>query len=242
MDDCWKARIAVALAILMVSQGANAQASGSSVISVGWVHIAPQSGSDPLHITRIGGASADQTISGSSSGIRSSNTAGITFERYFTNHIGVALIGGWPGMVQFEGRGTLGGYGVLGEARVWAPEVVMRYHFGEPQDRFRPFVGLGVSYMRFTSVRVTNNDFVKGNFGPGGSATASVSSTWDPAFHVGFDYRLSKHWAAGASLIYVPAASKVTLVGRTADGTEISSETKIRLRPVITMLNVSYTF
>ncbi|RQS24187.1 MULTISPECIES: OmpW/AlkL family protein [Burkholderia] len=235
-------RLGAAILIVATGRGAHAQGAGDNTLSVGWVHSAPQTGSDPLRITSIGGTAVDTTLSGSGAGARSSDTAGFTIEHYFTDHIGVSVLGGWPGRTRLEGRGSLESYGVLGDAHTWAPEVVLRYHFGLPQSRFRPFAGLGVNYTWFSNARVTNSSFVTQNFGPGGSASVSASSSWSPVFQAGFDYRISKHWAAGMSVTYVPTDTNVTLTGRTAAGTEIVSKTKVRLRPLMTFLNVSYTF
>ncbi|WP_082819160.1 OmpW/AlkL family protein [Cupriavidus nantongensis] len=231
-----------ALLVGAVSNGAYAQSAGDNVLSIGWVHGTPQTGSDPLTVTSIGGMSVHEVQSGSGLGSRSADTVGFLIEHYFTDHIGLAFLGGFPAKTEVEGRGTLHNYGVLGNARTWAPELTVRYHFGESVDRFRPFVGVGVNYTWFTNAQVTNGTFVTEIFGPGSSATASASSSWNPAFQAGFDYRISKHWSAGASLMYVPTDTNVTLTGRTANGTVIVSQTKLRIRPLMTFLTVSYKF
>ncbi|WP_354685693.1 OmpW family outer membrane protein [Cupriavidus necator] len=231
-------------AVLIAAMGssAHAQSAGDNVVSVGWAHIAPQTGSDPVKVTSIGGVSMNSEVPGSSVGARSLETVGILAEHYFTDHIGVALLGGFPMRTQLEGRGTFGGYGVLGDARTWSPELLLRYHFGQPESRFRPFAGVGVSYTWFTNARVTNDAFITQRFGPGGSATAEASSSWSPVVQVGLDYRISKHWSVGALVGYMPSDTNVTLKGRTAQGVEVVSQTKVRLRPIITFLSVSYTF
>lgn len=235
-------RLGTAIFILAANNGVQAQSAGDNTLSVGWVHSMPQTGSGPLHITSIGGMPVDVPVPGSGAGARNSDTIGLTLEHYFTDHIGLSVLVGVPGRTQLEGRGTLNSYGVLGDARTWAPEVVLRYHFAESESRIRPYLGLGVNYTWFTNARITNSAFVTQTFGPGGSATASASSSWSPVFQAGLDYRFSKHWAAGISLTYVPTDTNVKVSGRTAAGTEIVSETKVRLRPLMTFLNLSYTF
>lgn len=140
--------------------GAYAQAAGSNVLSLGWAHVAPQTGSGPLTVSSIGGMPVNSPIEGSGAGARSSDLPAFTFEHFFTDQIGVAFLGGWPGRMQLEGRGVMNGYGVLGDTRTWAPELVLRYHFGQADGRFRPFVGVGVNYTWFTNTRVTNGAFV----------------------------------------------------------------------------------
>lgn len=45
----------------------------------------------------------------------------------------------------------------LATAKQWSPAVVVQYYFGEPASRFRPYVGLGVSYNFFTDIEVGSN-------------------------------------------------------------------------------------
>ncbi|WP_400099670.1 OmpW family protein [Cupriavidus sp. CuC1] len=228
--------------IAAIGNSAHAQSAGDTVMSLGWAHVAPQTGSDPVMVTSIGGVPTNVEVPGSSVGALSFDTAGIQSEHYLTDHIGVALLGGFPMRTKLEGRGTLAGYGVLGDARTWSPELLLRYHFGDPESRIRPFAGAGISYTWYTDARITNSAFIAQTFGPGGSATVDASSSWSPVVQVGLDYRISKHWSVGALVGYMPSDTNVTVRGRTAQGLEIVNQTKVRLRPIITFVGVSYRF
>lgn len=234
------------LAGLMLFAGsideACAQSAGSNVLSLGWAHVSPQTGSGPLTVTNIGGMPVNSPIEGSGAGAKSSDLPAFTFEHFFTDQIGVAFLGGWPGRMQLEGRGVMNGYGVLGDTRTWAPELVLRYHFGQADGRFRPFVGVGVNYTWFTNTRVTNGSFVEQSFGPGGTATASASSSWAPVVQAGLDFQINRRWSVGVLLAYIPTDTNVTLTGRTANGQEIVSHAKVRLRPLVTYLGLAYKF
>ncbi|PCE27997.1 hypothetical protein BWP39_05700 [Paraburkholderia acidicola] len=221
---------------------AHAQSAGSTVVSLGWARIMPLSDSDPLTVTSIAGHPVNQVQAGSSGAAKSTDTAGIVIEHYFTDNIGVAVAGGYPAYLDLEGRGTLGKYGVIGKARPWAPQVILRYHFLPAQSKFRPFAGIGVNYTWFTNAQINNSTFVTQSFGPGGSASAHASSSWNPVFELGANYQFDKHWAAGFSFSYIPASTNVTLSGQTATGVNIVSKTKLQLRPITTFLNLSYIF
>jgi outer membrane protein len=242
----WKYATTACLSGLTLIAGsvdsAHAQAAGDNVVSLGWAHVAPQTGSGPLTVTSVGGTPVNMPIPGSGSGARSADLPAFIFEHYITNQIGVAFLGGWPGRMQLEGRGVMDSYGVLGDTRTWAPEVVLRYHFGQPDSRFRPFVGVGVNYTWFTDTRVTNSDFVEQSFGPGGTATAHASSSWNPVVQAGLDYQISKRWSVDMLVAYIPTDTNVTLTGKTAGGTEIVSHAKVRLHPIVTFLGISYKF
>ncbi|MGH8491620.1 MAG: OmpW/AlkL family protein [Moraxellaceae bacterium] len=45
----------------------------------------------------------------------------------------------------------------LATAKQWSPAVVVQYYFNDPSSRFRPYVGLGVSYNFFTDIEVGAN-------------------------------------------------------------------------------------
>lgn len=230
------------ICIAAICSSAHAQSAGDNVVSIGWAHIAPQTGSDPVEVTSVGGVPMKSEISGSSVGARPLDTLGIVFEHYVTDQIGLAFMGGVPMRTQLEGRGSLGGFGVLGDARTWSPELLLRYHFGQPESRIRPFAAVGVAYTWFTQARLTNGAFIEQTAGPGGSATAEAASSWSPVVQVGLDYRISKHWSVGALVGYMPTDTSVTVRARTAQGVEIVSGTKVRLHPIITFLSASYTF
>lgn len=230
------------IAAVCICSNVDAQTAGSNVVSFGWTHIAPLSSSTPLTITSIGGQPANQELAGTGGKAGSANTAGFSGEHYFTDDIGVALVGGFPIYLNLAGTGSLQHYGVVGKARPWAPQLLLRYHLFSAQSKFRPFVGVGVNYSWFTNARVTNGDFISQTFGPGGSASVKASSSWNPVFEIGANYAFDKHWSAGLAVAYIPASTEITLTGRTAAGLESTTKTKVYLRPIITCLSISYVF
>ncbi|HDR8982660.1 OmpW family outer membrane protein [Burkholderia vietnamiensis] len=237
-----KARLLGIIFSTLLSSPTFAQSAGSNVASVGWAHVSPVSSSDPLTVTNIGGAPANIVQTGTSGAAGSSDTVGAAFEHYFTDHFGVALVGGYPTYLNLEGRGSLATFGVMGKARPWAPQVILRYHFLASDSKFRPYAGIGVNYTWFTNAKITNGDFVTRSFGPGGSATVSASSSWNPVFEAGANYQFDKHWAVGFSVTYIPVSTDLTLTGHTATGMTVVSQTKLRIRPIVTFLNLSYAF
>jgi outer membrane protein len=167
---------------------------------------------------------------------------GITAEYYVTDNIGVATLFGLPLKVNLVGDGTLQKYDNLGSTRPMPPALVLRYHLFSAAAKFRPFVGVGVNYTWFTQVQATNSQFITDSFGPGGSAHATLSASWNPVFEIGANYSISKHWSVGATLNYIPVKTNLTLYGQTAAGMQIVSRSTLRLNPLSAFLNVAYTF
>ncbi|AUT66426.1 OmpW/AlkL family protein [Paraburkholderia terrae] len=225
-----------------LTDNANAQTAGSMTLSIGWLHVAPQSSATPLTVESVGGQPVNHELTGTGAHATSTDTMGITTEYYVTDNFGVATLIGLPLTVNLVGDGTLAKYGTVGSTRPMPPAIVFRYHLFAAQSKFRPFVGLGVNYTWFTQVRTTNSQFVTDNLGPGGSAHASLSSSWNPVFEIGANYAITKHWSVGTAVGYVPLKTHLTLDGTTANGTHIVSRSTIRINPINVFLNVAYTF
>jgi outer membrane protein len=218
------------------------QSAGSLTLATGWLHVAPQGDATPLTVESIGGVTVNQQLAGSGAHASSTDTVGITTEYYVTDNIGVAMLFGLPLTVNLVGDGTLQKYGNLGSTRPMPPAIELRYHLFSAASKFRPFIGLGVNYTWFTQVRTTNSQFVTDSVGPGGSAHAELSSSWNPVFEIGANYAITKHWSVGTSLGYIPVKTHLTLYGQTATGTQIVSKSTLRLHPLNVFLNVAYTF
>lgn len=233
---------AISLGAGFAAQNACAQASGSVSVGVGWLHVMPQGQSSQTVVESVAGMPVNQAINGTGAHVGASDAASFEAEYYVTDHVGVAFLAGSPFTSELIGNGTLSKYGVIGKATPMAPVLEARYHFFTADARFRPYVALGVNYTWYSDTRLTNGDFVTSSFGPGSSTRATLSTSWNPTASLGATYAITKHWSAGFALTYIPLTTTLTTYARTAAATEIVTKTKIRTNPLITLLNVSYTF
>lgn len=133
--------------------------------------------------------------------------------------------------------------------------MMLQYYFNSATARFRPFVGVGVSYNFFTDIQL-NPNFVsstQNNLGsvlaagaakPGiTSVSAKASPSWAPVFNAGASYAITKHWGVSASITYIPLKTRSTVYVRAADGTLLgTTQAQLTADPLITYLAVSYTF
>ncbi|MCA8276089.1 outer membrane beta-barrel protein [Burkholderia sp. AU30280] len=233
---------AVCICSASLADHADAQTAGSITTSAGWLHIAPQGDATPLTVQSVGGMTVNQQLAGTGAHASSTDTLGITTEYYITDNIGVAMLLGMPLKVNLIGDGTLQKYGTLGTTRPMPPAIELRYHLFSAASKFRPYLGIGANYTWFTQVRATNSQFIYDSFGPGGSARATLSASWNPVFELGANYALTRHWSVGTSVNYMPVKTHLTLYGQTATGTPIVSRSTLRLNPLSVFLNVAYTF
>ncbi len=72
--------------------------------------------------------------------------------------------------------------GQIGTIKHLAPSVLGQYYF-TGLGAFKPYVGAGINYTRFSGVNIA-----------GGAVTVKKNS-WGPALQLGFDYALDKNWS-----------------------------------------------
>ena len=238
-----------AAAVFACATAAHAQSAGSIILESGWIHLSPQSSSDPLEVNSIGGFPVNTSISNTGANVAGADTFGMSTTYFITDHIAPEFVFGIPPKFDINGTGQLAALGQLGTVRQWSPVLLFKYYFGPSQQKLRPYLGLGVTRVWFTDGTITNQ-----NLGPalggalglppslvGTTSVSSVKSAWAPVYAGGLTYSFDKHWSAGLSISYIPL--KTTAVFNTASAAgPVQSTARITLNPIITYLNVGYRF
>jgi outer membrane protein len=149
----------------------------------------------------------------------------LTYERAFTPNVGVELVIGVPPKITAKATGTAAFLGddVLSAKNV-APTLLVNYHFGSPGDTFRPYVGGGINYTKFVSIKSKLAPDVK----------MSDSTGW--AVQAGVDYALDKQWGLFASVAALKVKSKLVATGTTV------LTTTIDFKPITYAFGASYRF
>lgn len=221
----------------------HAQATDSVLVSSGWMHVAPLSGSDPLTLNSIGGAVLNQPVPNTGMAVSSTDTLGLSATYFVTDHVASELVFGIPSTFDLEGRGALASYGKLGTAKQWSPALLLKYYFRDPQARLRPYAGVGVTRIWLTGASITNATVEQQVLH--GPTTVSTDRSWAPVLNLGVNYAVTEHWFAGFSLSYIPVSvtARLNTASPTPFGTlTIQSQTKIRLNPIVAFVNASYRF
>jgi outer membrane protein len=230
-------------ALACITTTAHAQSAGSFFVTTGWFHLAPQSSSDPLRETNVNGTPVNITVPNTGAELGSGDTIGFTGGYFVTDHIATEFVIGVPPQFDLKGTGAFQQYGKLGSAKQWSPTLLFKYYFNQPQAKFRPYLGLGVSRVSFTDEHITNGAFEANVLH--GPTTVTTDSSWEPVFNAGFTYAFTDHWFAGFSISYLPLSTtaKLNTQAQTPIGTvNVQSETKIRLNPIVTYVNLGYRF
>ncbi|MCA8297385.1 OmpW family protein [Burkholderia sp. AU30198] len=270
---------AAAGAAVLAPLAAHAQSAGSNVVTLGWFHVMPQQSSTPM-TTNVAPTPINTPLrlppsfTSPGTGLRTSgaDTVGLTVSHFLTDHIAVTSVAGVPPVFKVSGQGTIkppGPAGALGtqniglasvnpivkSVRQWSPAMLLQYYFGAATAKFRPFLGLGVSYNWFSDLQL-NTNFIKqtqDNLGailaagagkPGTtSVEAKASASWQPVFNAGLQYNMTEHFGLIASVTYIPLKTTSTVTIKAADGTVLSeSKSDLKADPLISYVGMTYKF
>lgn len=234
----------VAAAAALASGGAMAQKAGDWQAGAGWFHLAPQDSSKPLTLT----APVRSELAGSGARVSDSDTLGLNLTYFVDSHWAVEGVFGIPPKFKLYGTGTLEQVGELGQARQWSPTLLGKYYFNDGQAAFRPFLGLGATYVWYNRVNLSSN--LQGALGnqlhrPPLSTvtTAKLDSSFAPVVNVGAAYQFNPHWGVSFSVSYIALKTKAKLTTTSTTGLPIAtSEARLKLDPIVPYLSLTYTF
>lgn len=228
----------------LASGSAMAQKAGDWQVGAGWFHLAPQDSSKPLTVT----SPVYAQVPGSGASVSNSDTLGLNATYFVDSHWAVEGVFGIPPKFKLYGTGSLAGVGELGEARQWSPTLLGKYYFNDGQDKFRPFAGLGVTYVWYNHVDLTSGlqNALGAQFAqaPGTTTTTGkLDSSFAPVFNVGAAYQFDPHWGVSFSVSYIPLKTKAKLTTSGTNGVQLAtSEASLKLDPIVPYVALTYKF
>jgi outer membrane protein len=137
---------------------------------------------------------------------------------FFTPNIAAELILTYP--QKHDVRSSALG-GKIGTLKHLPPTLLAQYHFTN-FGAFKPYVGAGINYTRFSSVDIAD-----------GAADVKRNS-WGGALQVGFDYALDKNWSINFDVKKLYLKTDVSLAG--------SKIGTLKVDPVLVGVGVGYRF
>jgi len=195
------------------SAGASAQ---ENVFKVGAIYYQTHS--------KTNGISGIGVPPGADAEVGNATTLLLTYERAVAPNIGVEFVLGIPPTIKGKATGSVAFLGEVLSAKNVAPTVLVNYHFGAAGDALRPYLGAGINYTKFTSV--------KSNLAP----DVKMSDSTGLAVQAGLDYALNKDWGMFASIAKVRVKSKLVASGTTV------LQTTIDFRPITYSFGAYYRF
>jgi outer membrane protein len=152
---------------------------------------------------KTNGVSGIGVPAGSDVDVGNATTLLLTYERTITPNVGVEFVFGVPPTIKANATGPLASLGEVLSTKNVAPTLLLNYHFGAPGDALRPYLGAGINYTKFVSIKSSLAPDVK------------MGDSTGLALQAGVDYALSKDWGLFASVAAVQVKSKVVASGAT---------------------------
>jgi len=137
---------------------------------------------------------------------------------FFTPNIAAELILTYP--QKHDVRSSALG-GKIGTLKHLPPTLLAQYHFTN-FGAFKPYVGAGINYTRFSSVDIAD-----------GAADVKRNS-WGGALQVGFDYALDKNWSINFDVKKLYLKTDVSVGG--------DNKGAFKVDPVLVGVGVGYRF
>lgn len=226
----------VCIASLLALAGSAAMAQSATTVKVGWVNVDPQSSA-----TNVAGPFTP--VDALSLKVKPQSTLYFSLAQEIDSNWEVELALGVPpkhdatlvvvnpakvpsGVAAMDGA-------VISKVAQVAPTLFFNYRFGDSNSTWRPFVGLGLNYTRFTDAESTaTNDAVNG-----GPTTIRMSDSRGLALQLGATMKLSGPWSLTGSWSTAKVSSTITTntlgIERTAD---------VKFNPSVVTLAVGYSF
>lgn len=228
-------------ALLVLAGSVHAQKAGDNILGVGIALIQPSASVGPL--TSVGPAAGgfNAATAGTSVSIDSVTTATIGFLHMFTDNIAAELTLGVPPKLTVDLKTPNGGatsHPGAATATELTPAVVAKYLFNTPNDAWRPYLGLGVTYASFSDVSPNRADPLVNNLAGGG---ASLSSSWAPVYNLGVIYNIDQRWSINASVSYIPLKTTASFTGGPGTGGTTTTG-DLTLNPTQYVIRVGYKF
>jgi outer membrane protein len=238
MKQSFRLLLGIAAAVA-ASAPACAQSAGSNIVQLGWFHFDTHDSSDPLTFSQP----ALGPVPGSGAAVGSANTVGLAYTRFFSDNFALTFDIGAPPKFDLDGKGSLAGLGHVGSAHQWSPALVAKWFFGGAEDRFRPYVGVGATYVWYSDVHLSPSLVAQVTGGaPGGSASADIGSSWSPIANLGAVYNIDRKWSLGLSVSYIWLDADADITGKVGNAVVTRSHTRLTLDPLVTFLSVGYRF
>jgi len=217
-------KLLAAAGALAVAGSAAAQAQGKWAVSLGATQITPHVESGAISAPALPNSLADvgkdtEPVIVVNYGITDNITGEFTFANRYKHSL--------------YGAGAIAGTGELGTVQVLPPTAFVQYRFFSPNAAFRPYVGLGVTYVYF--YKETGSFRMTAVTNPGGAATTfSIDNKWTVSGQIGGVWNFNEKWFLNAALVKTRLRTDVHF--------STHQNQHVKLDPNSTVLTLGYKF
>ncbi|AHJ01211.1 outer membrane protein OmpW [Vibrio parahaemolyticus] len=206
----------LAVVAALVSPSVFAHKQGDFVLRVGAASVVPNDSSD-----KILGSQEELKVD-------SNTQLGLTFGYMFTDNISLELLAATP--FSHDISTDLVGSDIA-DTKHLPPTLMVQYYFGEPQSKFRPYVGAGLNYTIFFDEGFNNTGKAAG------LSDLKLDDSFGLAANVGVDYMINDQWFLNASAWYANIETEATYKAGGA-----KQKTDVKINPWVFMISGGYKF
>lgn len=217
-------QVALALLALTLAAGASAQSARQWTVKAGIGQVSPQ-----VHSGEVTAPARPHTKADMEDDARPVFSVGYGI----TDHLAASLDMGVPFRLDITGAGALAGTGKLGSVRAMAPTALLQYRPGAPGALLRPYVGLGLSYVRFHDETGSGQLTALADTG-GAPVTFALDRRYAPTVQAGLTVNLGQRWYAD----FVFAKTRLRTVAHFSTGQTL----QMRLDPNFMAVGMGYRF
>ena len=217
-------KMLVAGAALACASGASAQSAGQWTAKFGFNELTPKVESGNVSAPALPNTKAD---------VKGDIQPVLIFAYGLTDNISLEAALGTPYKNRIIGAGAIAGTGELGTVEALPPTLFAQYRFLSPTATFRPFVGIGATYVHFMKERGSGK--LTALLNPGGPpATFEIDDKFTYTAQVGVAMNITERWFADVTV------NKSKL--RTDVHFSTGQTQHMKLDPVAVVLAVGYKF
>jgi outer membrane protein len=231
------ARAAVIGTLSLATTGAFAQQAGDWLANIGWAYVAPGAKLDSISSTE---PYANYALLGASVRVGDEKTLQFGATYMLTDNVGTELSLGIPPKLNLDLTVPSGAHPKAMSTSALMPVLSVKYVFGQPlNSQLRPFLGLGISYVRFIDNSFNASDAIVGALA---GQSISIKSTWAPVYTMGATYKLNENWYLNGSANYLPIKTDATLAGPGVGAGATTTSASLKMDTTIYLLSLSYKF
>ncbi len=215
--------IIAASAALVCATAAHGQSAGSFILNAGWANVATQKSvwhDEDSNVVNIKSQHA--------------NALGLSGTYFITDNVAGELSLSTPVHLELKSRE----FGKVGSVQQFSPALLLKYYFLNAENKFRPYVGVGVSRVLFKKARGEQFEGKIFHY----ETSFNFKNKWAPVANAGFTYQFTDQLFGGVSVSYMPVKSGVGTLTNTDVGVSETSTDTLKLNPVTTFISLGYKF
>lgn len=166
-------------------------------------------------------------------------TLGLIYGRRLDDNWTVEFAFGVPPTVKVDGAGAGAALGEVGTVKAMYPAIVFSYAFNGVSPHFRPYVGAGINYTRFSDAQISPAYTAAVG---GTSSTVSLTSSFGGVLKAGVEIPVNRDWFVDVTVQRYYIRTTASIVTQTAGVGPITRTLDQKLDPTLFAVALAYQF